>query len=111
MIVNSLKDPNVSTSTRYALYTVSIIDCLWNAILGNKKSETVFLDNEGMYVLLEFLEVCDEIHKKMALSCLSYLIENPKAIPYFCDWNSSRTMINATQLLIKVYEREMRVMR
>ena len=49
-----------------------------------------------MYVLLEFLEECDSMHKKMALSCLSYLIENPKTISYFCDWNSGKTMINAT---------------
>lgn len=34
-----------------------------------------------MYVILEFLETCDEVHKKMALSCLSYLIENPKVFP------------------------------
>lgn len=59
-----------------------------------------------MYVLLEFLELCDEVHKKLALSCLSFLIENPKAIPYFCDWNSGKTMINATQLFIKIYEIE-----
>ncbi len=85
---------------------MSILDCLWNAILGNRKSEAVFLDSEGLYVLLEFLEVCDDMHKKMALSCLSSLIENPKAIPYFCDWNSGKTMINATQLLIKTYNKE-----
>ena len=59
-----------------------------------------------MYVLLEFLEESDEMHKKIALSCLSFLIENSKAIPYFCDWNSSKTMINATQLLIKIYNKE-----
>ena len=96
MIVNSLKNPNLGTSARYALYAVSILDCLWNAILGNRKSETYFLDSEGLYVLLEFLETCDDMHKKLTLSCLSFLIENPKSIPYFCDWNSGRTMINAT---------------
>ncbi|EAR84467.2 hypothetical protein TTHERM_00691650 (macronuclear) [Tetrahymena thermophila SB210] len=106
MIVNALKDPNLGISARYALYAVSILDCLWNSILGNRKSESVFLDNEGLFVLLEFLEVCDDMHKKMALSCLSYLIENPKATPYFCDWNSGKTMINATQLLIKIYNKE-----
>lgn len=96
MIVNALKDSNLGTSARYALYAVSILDCLWNAILGNKKSESLFLDSEGLYVILEFLEVCDDMHKKMALSCLSYLIENQKSIQYFSDWNSGRTMINAT---------------
>ena len=38
-----------------------------------------------MYVLLEFLEECDEMHKKMGLSCLSFLIENPKVIIYFLN--------------------------
>ncbi|KRX04785.1 Armadillo-type fold [Pseudocohnilembus persalinus] len=106
MIVVALKDPQLGISPRYALYAVSILDCLWNAILGNRKSEAVFLDSEGLFVLLEFLEVCQDMHKKMGLSCLSALIENPKSIPYFCDWFSGKTMINATQLLIKIYEKE-----
>ena len=96
----------MSTSTRYILYTVSILDCLWNTILGSRKNESLFLDNEGMFVLLDFIEECDPIHKKMALSSLSYLIENPKALSYFCDWSSNKTMINATQLLISIYESE-----
>ena len=104
MIVSALKNPNLGTSARYALYAVSVLDCLWNAILGNRKSEANFLDSEGLYVLLEFLETCDEMHKKLTLSCLSYLIENPKSIPYFCDWNSGKTMINSTQLLVKIYQ-------
>ena len=33
-------------------------------------------------------------------------MENPKAIPYFCDWNSPKTMINSTQLLVKIYTAE-----
>jgi len=49
-----------------------------------------------MYVLLEFLEEADQIRTKLALSSLSFLIENPKSIPYFCDWNSTKSMINAT---------------
>jgi hypothetical protein len=64
------------------------------------------LDSEGLYVILEFLEECDYIHKKMTLSCLSYLIENQKAVESFCDWNSGKTMVNATQLLIAIYEKE-----
>ena len=106
MIVTALKDPNLGNSARYTLYAVAILDWLWNSILGNRKSEAVFLDSEGLNVLLEFLEICDDMHKKMSLSCLSSLIENPKAIPYFTDWNSGKTMINATQLLIKIYNKE-----
>jgi len=88
------------------LFTLAVLDCLWNDILGNKKNEIWFLENEGMYVLLEFLETCDDLQRKMSLSCLSNLIENPKAINYFCNWNSTKTVINATQLLIKLYDKE-----
>jgi hypothetical protein len=106
IIITHLKDPNVATSGRYALLALSILNCLWNAVLGSRRSESLFLDSEGLYVILEFLEECDNIHKKMALSCLSYLIENQKAVSSFCDWNSGKTMVNATQLLIGIYEKE-----
>ena len=59
-----------------------------------------------MYVLMEFLESCNPMHRKMTLSGLSRLIENPKTITYFCDWNSSKTMINSTRLLVKIYKEE-----
>lgn len=82
LIIQSLKDPNICKSERNALYTLSVLDCLWNAVLGNKKSESLFLDNEGFYVLMEFIEACDEIHRKMSLTCLSQLVENIKVTIY-----------------------------
>jgi hypothetical protein len=106
LIIQSLKNPDIITSERNALYTLSVLDCLWNAVLGNKKSESLFLDNEGYYVLMEFIEACDEIHRKLSLTCLSQLVENPKTAPYFDDWNSIRSMKNSTQLLVKLYEEE-----
>ena len=75
-------------------------------MLGNKKNEVQFLDEEGMYVLMEFLESCNPMHRKMTLSSLSRLVENPKTITYFCDWNSSKSMINSTRLLVKIYNEE-----
>ena len=45
MIITALKDPNLGISIRFALYAVSILDCMWNSILGNRKSESVFLDS------------------------------------------------------------------
>lgn len=55
---------------------------------------------------MEFIEACDDIQKKLSLTCLSQLVENPKTVPYFDDWNSIRTMRNSTQLLVKLYEDE-----
>lgn len=55
-------------------------------------------------MLLEFLEDCDKMHRKMGLSCISYLNENQKTALFFSEWNSTKTMRNATQLLIAIYE-------
>lgn len=90
LIIESLKGKSsgaggrggeVGRSERNALYALSILDCLWNAVLSNKKSESLFLDNEGFYVLMEFIEACDDIHRKMSLTCLSQLVENTKVFP------------------------------
>jgi hypothetical protein len=87
LIIESLKGKSsgaggrggeVGRSERNALYALSILDCLWNSVLSNKKSESLYLDNEGFYVLMEFIEACDDIHRKMSLTCLSQLVENTK---------------------------------
>ena len=78
LIINSLKNPNICNSERNALFALAVLDCLWNSTLGNKKSESLFLDNEGFYILMEFIESCDEIHRKMSLTCLCQLVENTK---------------------------------
>ena len=49
---------------RCSLYTINIFKTLRNCIIGNEKNEEVFLENEGFYLLLEFLEECLDIHYK-----------------------------------------------
>ena len=34
LIIQSLKNPNICTSERNALYALAVLDCLWNAVLG-----------------------------------------------------------------------------
>ena len=52
------------------------------------------------------LETCDEVHKRVLMSALSTILENPKSIPMFQDWKSSKGRINGSQLLIKLYSEE-----
>ncbi len=56
-----------------------------------------------MFALLDMLEACDEVHKRVLISSLSTILENPKAIPMFQDWKSAKGRINGSQLLIKLY--------
>lgn len=80
---------------RCSLYTINIFKTLRNCIIGNEKNEEVFLENEGFYLLLEFLEECLDIHYKQLLSIISSLLENPNAIRFFEDWNSSTSSYNS----------------
>lgn len=44
--------------------------------------------------------------KRLALSNLCTILENTKSFKYFIEWNSKRTSINATQMLISLYGQE-----
>ncbi len=77
-------------------YLVAALDCLSNSVLVNKRSELHFLDVEGVNVLLDLLEECDESLKRLIISCLCSLVENNKAINFLIEWNSEKTAISAT---------------
>lgn len=47
---------------RCSLYTINTLYSIHSCIVGNKRSEEIFLENEGLYLLFEFLEECIEIH-------------------------------------------------
>lgn len=83
-----------------------MLDCLNNAVFGNKRCELHFLDIEGVYVLLDLIENCEVSLKRLTLSSLCTILENNKSFQYFVEWNSSKTTINATQLLIQLYQSE-----
>lgn len=57
-------------------------------------------------MLLELVEKCDATIKRLALSCLSTILENNKSFQFFVEWNSKVTGQNATQLLIRIFKEE-----
>lgn len=73
-----------------------MIDCLSNSVFGNKRSEIHFLDIEGVYVLLDLAENCEESLKRLCLSALCTILENVKSFQYFVQWSSKKTTINAS---------------
>ena len=85
---------------------MAALDCLSKAVFDNKRSQLHFLDNEGVQVLLDLVENCEYTLKRLALSCLCTLLENKKSFQSFVEWNSHKSGLNATQLLIQLYEQE-----
>jgi hypothetical protein len=106
LVKENLAFTDIDQSGNGTTYILAVLDCLTNSVFGNKRSELHFLDLEGVYVLLDLIETCEDSLKRLALASLCTMLENNKSFQYFIEWNSSRTSLNATQLLIKLYEQE-----
>ncbi|CAG9327086.1 unnamed protein product [Blepharisma stoltei] len=87
-------------------FLLAVLDCLWHAILQNKRSTLHFIDIEGITALLDYLDECLEVHRRIAISCLCHLLKISRAKAAFSSWNSKKNMANASQLLIRIYEEE-----
>lgn len=96
ILKDNLAFSDVDQSGNSTTFVLSVLDCLANTVFGNKRSELHFLDLEGVYVLLDLIETCEESLKRLALASLCTLLENNKSFQYFIEWNSSRTSLNAT---------------
>lgn len=96
----------VEQSGNASTFVLSVIDCLSSSVFGNKRSELHFLDIEGVYILLDLAETCEESLRRVCLSAICTILENPKSFQYFVEWSSGKTTINASQLLIRLYKEE-----
>lgn len=105
MLLN-MQFKDVDHSGNAITFISSVLDCLANAVFGNKRCELHFLDIDGVYVLLDLIETCEYTIKRLAVSCLCTILENTKSFQSFVEWNSKKTSINATQLLVELYNHE-----
>ena len=103
---DNMQKTEVDQSGNATTFILATLDCLKNAVFGNKRSELHLLDVEGVQILLDLIESCDYTLKRIALSCLCTILENQKSFQYFMEWNSHKSSLNGTQLLIKLYSEE-----
>jgi len=96
ILITNLQYKDVDHSGNSITFISSVLDCLANAVFGNKRSELHFLDIDGVYVLLDLIEKCEYTIKRLALSCLCTILENTKSFQSFVEWNSKKSSINAT---------------
>ena len=89
------------------IYILIVLDCLWSSVIGNKRNEEQFIEMDGMYTLFEILEISDDIHIKMILTCIAALVDNKRSHSNFISWKSNNnTHVDTTKLLINIYRRE-----
>ena len=89
------------------LFILVVLDCLWNAVIGNKRNEEQFIELDSLSTLFELLEQSDGIHIKIILSCIASLVDNKRSFSYFIQWKSkTNSNIDTTKLLINIYRAE-----
>lgn len=49
----------IDKSGNVGTFILALLDCLNNAVFGNRRSEIHFIEIEGVYVLLDLLEEAD----------------------------------------------------
>jgi hypothetical protein len=98
-----MQKAEVDQSGNSTTFLLAVLDSLQSTIFGNKRSEIHFLDIEGVQILLDLIESCEYTLKRISLSCLTTILENPKSVSYLVAWSSHATAMNASQLMLKLY--------
>ena len=106
MIKANIKPLPPTVSGEPDQFLLALIDCLWNAVISNKRSLLHFIDIEGISTILDFLDSCLEVHRRIIVSALCKLLKVQRGKDSFTQWNSRKDMANASQLLVKIYEEE-----
>ncbi|KAG5462328.1 MAG: hypothetical protein BJ554DRAFT_5359, partial [Olpidium bornovanus] len=86
----------------------AVVDCIWGTICAESHSEEVFFQHEGIFLLLDLLEVSSSMLRRHTLGCLLDLLENPKvATMHFIEWRSGRdSAIGVAEMLVRIWDEE-----
>lgn len=94
------------SAENHNFYTISMVDCVWRAVVGTRKNEVRFLDAGGLFALLDVLEVTPMLLKRQIIGCLADLTQYRKAAKLFAQWNSQVTMKGALKILLELWQCE-----
>lgn len=81
-----------------SIVVVAIIDCLHKSVVGNRRSEATFAQNEGVDMILNLLEVSQFLQRVQILRTLADLLENNRLLSFLFAWRSPKSMRTAAQI-------------
>ncbi|EDO44742.1 predicted protein [Nematostella vectensis] len=100
------KDPSkINSPLGHHKLLLATVDCIWSAVLGSFITEQVFLESEGIFYLLDLLEVCPSTMQHLVLGCLVDLCENQKVLPHVLAWRGKQE-ITVSKLLVNLWKKE-----
>lgn len=86
---------------------LAAVDCVWCSIVNCYGTEDYFLEKEGVFLLIDLLEVCPKNMHNLILGCLLDLCENPKTIHHVLTWRG-KDNASAPHLFCDIFRNEER---
>jgi len=87
--------------------TAAAVSLVWSAINGCSANEVAFIEREGIFSLLDLLDIGPLSLRNLILGCLLDLSENERALPCVIEWRSSANMnTTAAHLLVQLWRQE-----
>ncbi|KAI0219801.1 Cilia- and flagella-associated protein 69 [Lamellibrachia satsuma] len=93
----------------HQLLLLAAIDCVWCCVFGCYTTEDYFLENEGIFLLIDLLESCPKNMHSQIFGCLLDLAENPKTLPHLNTWRG-KDDISAAHLFCEKWREEEDIM-
>lgn len=84
---------------------VSVVNCVWCAVVGCYKTEDYFLGKEGAFLLLDLLQLAPSSLRSQILGCFLDLSENQKTLSHIGVWRGKKN-ISVAHLLCEIWRQE-----
>ncbi|KAF7702391.1 hypothetical protein HF521_001674 [Silurus meridionalis] len=81
------------------------MECVWSCIVGCYISEDLFLQKEGAFLLLDFIQLSPRSMLNVAVATLLELCENPKTLLHVEAWRGDKEL-TAPALLLWLWRKE-----
>ncbi|XP_069815620.1 metalloreductase STEAP2 isoform X3 [Dendropsophus ebraccatus] len=81
------------------------LDCVWSCIIGCFSSEDYFLEKEGMFIILDLLELNLKSMNNLVLGILVEFCDNPKTLSHITTWRG-KSNDTAPKLLVQLWKQE-----
>jgi cilia- and flagella-associated protein 69 len=70
----------------YQRLIIGTIDCIWATVIACIINEDSFIEKEGVFCLLDILEVTPKSMQNLILGCLLDLSDNPRTLTHMFQW-------------------------
>eukprot|EP00794_Sanderia_malayensis_P003621 gene3621-4134_t len=111
MLVNFLdsNQSRVLSPLGYHRLMLATVDCVWSAVLACFVNEVIFLEKEGLFLLLDLLEACPQNMQNLILGATLDLCENARALPHAKLWRG-KDDCTIGQLLLRLWRNEEKIL-